>query len=205
MRGRHSPSLYRCRGATGIPLLIYSLSAISLSTVSCMVFDRRARCTVASPARAMPHHGLPLLEPQCSPHCSWGLLRGRHKHPYTCTHIHTHLSPTSTPRFTPTSTHNLLSTGDDSRPRSQLSTRAPPADPPTSWAPLLDFPPPLLPLPSSPPLLPIPVSPGDKAAFRSQIDPIREAAPPGLRFVLVTATLPQHTLALVRWVQQGGQ
>jgi ATP-dependent RNA helicase DDX18/HAS1 len=34
---------------------------------------------------------------------------------------------------------------------------------------------------------------GDTAAFQAQIQPLRDAAPPSLRFVLVTATLPTHT------------
>lgn len=36
---------------------------------------------------------------------------------------------------------------------------------------------------------------GDQAAFREQVEPLRSAGPPGLRFVLATATLPQHMLA----------
>jgi len=39
---------------------------------------------------------------------------------------------------------------------------------------------------------------GDQAAFNPQIEPLRDAAPSNLKFVLVTATLPQHTLSLVR-------
>ncbi len=39
---------------------------------------------------------------------------------------------------------------------------------------------------------------GDAAAFEAQIAPLREAAPPSLRFLLVTATLPQHTADSLR-------
>ncbi len=34
---------------------------------------------------------------------------------------------------------------------------------------------------------------GDTAAFEDQMAPLRELAPTSLRFMLVTATLPQHT------------
>jgi ATP-dependent RNA helicase DDX18/HAS1 len=38
---------------------------------------------------------------------------------------------------------------------------------------------------------PLPV--GENTAFAAQVDPIKAAAHPGLRFIMVTATLPQHS------------
>ncbi|GIL45873.1 hypothetical protein Vafri_3002 [Volvox africanus] len=46
---------------------------------------------------------------------------------------------------------------------------------------------------------------GDHADFTSQIAPLRAAAPPSLRFVMVTATLPQHVFAELREVRPGLQ
>ncbi len=39
---------------------------------------------------------------------------------------------------------------------------------------------------------------GDTAKFEEQLSPLRAAAPASLRFVLVTATLPQHTVEVLR-------
>jgi hypothetical protein len=47
-------------------------------------------------------------------------------------------------------------------------------------------------------LQPYSFPPGDKADFSSQVAPLRAAAPSSMRFVLVTATMPQHTFAELR-------
>ncbi|GIL94529.1 hypothetical protein Vretimale_758 [Volvox reticuliferus] len=46
---------------------------------------------------------------------------------------------------------------------------------------------------------------GDRADFTAQVTPLRAAAPPTLRFVMVTATLPQHVFAELREVWPGLQ
>ncbi|EFJ52361.1 hypothetical protein VOLCADRAFT_86719 [Volvox carteri f. nagariensis] len=46
---------------------------------------------------------------------------------------------------------------------------------------------------------------GDRADFSAQIVPLHAAAPPSLRFVLVTATLPQHVFAELKDVWPRGE
>ncbi|PNH11413.1 DEAD-box ATP-dependent RNA helicase 50 [Tetrabaena socialis] len=41
---------------------------------------------------------------------------------------------------------------------------------------------------------------GERTAFLDQVEPLRAAAPPSMRFVLVTATVPQHCWAALREV-----
>ncbi|GFH24614.1 uncharacterized protein HaLaN_22441, partial [Haematococcus lacustris] len=39
---------------------------------------------------------------------------------------------------------------------------------------------------------------GENRAFEEQVSPLKDVAPPSMRFVMVTATLPQHTALALR-------